>query len=127
MKRTFNFLIAGFVLMLPIVSKAQKITDVNTPLHALKPDYPVSYDIPTISNVKQKLDIVYQYLNEVTPSQLIDKITGANVEVSKIDTNTVFKKGDFRIVSYEWGVTYAGMLAIGEATNDKKYIKLQQS
>lgn len=122
MKRMFNFLLAGFVLMLPIVSKAQKITDVNTPLHALKPDYPVSYDIPTISNVKQKLDIVYQYLNEVTPSQLIDKITGANVDVSKIDTNTVFKKGDFRIVSYEWGVTYAGMLAIGKATNDKKYI-----
>jgi len=29
--------------------------------------------------------------------------------------------GDFRLVSYEWGVTYAGMLLAAENTKDKKY------
>ncbi len=123
MRLIFNFLLAGLVFISPSIVKAQKITDVNTPLHALKPDYPVSYDITTINNVKQKLDVVYQYLNEVTPCQLINKKTGTYVEASKIDTNTIFKTGDFRLTSYEWGVTYAGMLAVGKATNDQQYIK----
>ncbi len=33
----------------------------------------------------------------------------------------IFKRGDFRLISYEWGVTYAGMLNAGEATGDKRY------
>lgn len=105
------------------VSTAQKLTDANAPLHALKPDYPVSYDIPTEKTVKSKLDVVFHYLNGVTPAQLINKQSGAAVEVAKIDTNTIFKPGDFRLTSYEWGVTYAGMLAVGKATKDNQYIQ----
>jgi hypothetical protein len=65
MRLIFNFLLTGLVFISPSMVKAQKITDVNTPLHALKPDYPVSYDIPTINNVKQKLDVVYQKLKPI--------------------------------------------------------------
>ena len=32
-----------------------------------------------------------------------------------IDADTILAHGDFRIVSYEWGVTYAGMLLASEA------------
>ena len=118
-----SLLLSAMIVFASNTSNAQKLTDANTPLHALKPDYPVSYDIPTVGIVKEKLDKVFDYLNAVTPSQLINKKTGANVEVAKIDTNTVFKTGDFRLTSYEWGVTYAGMLAVGKATKDPQYIK----
>jgi rhamnogalacturonyl hydrolase YesR len=121
MKKVCFLLGVTFVMMQSVA--AQKLTDANAPLHALKPDYPVSYDIPTTSAVKNKLDVVLNYLSATTPAQLINKQTGANVEVSKIDTNTIFKAGDFRLTSYEWGVTYAGMLAVGKATNDPQYIK----
>ena len=123
MRLNLKVLMGGIGLLVSTSTIAQKLTDVNTPLHALKPDYPVSYEIPTVGIVKEKLDKVYQYLNGVTPCQLINKKTGVNVEVSKIDTNTVFKTGDFRLTSYEWGVTYAGMLAVGKATKDPQYIK----
>lgn len=125
MKKTSLVLSMYFIALmsLPVLTSAQKLTDANAPLHALKPDYPVSYDIPTTNSVKSKLDMVYHYLNAVTPSQLINKQTGANVEVAKIDTNTIFKAGDFRLTSYEWGVTYAGMLAVGQATKDPQYIQ----
>lgn len=123
MKLNLACLFGGVLLMSSAVTNAQKLTDANAPLHMLKPDYPVSYDIPTVSSIKSNLDRVYHYLNAVTPAQLINKQTGANVEVSKIDTNTIFKAGDFRLTSYEWGVTYAGMLAVGKATNDQQYIK----
>jgi unsaturated rhamnogalacturonyl hydrolase len=37
------------------------------------------------------------------------------------NANSVFKQGDFRLTSYEWGVTYTGMLEAGAATGDKKF------
>jgi unsaturated rhamnogalacturonyl hydrolase len=42
-------------------------------------------------------------------------------DFAKINAQTKFKQGDFRLISYEWGVTYAGMLLLTQATGDKKY------
>ena len=119
-KSSFNFLWV-LIFCTPFSIQAQKSTDANTPLHALKPNYPVAYEIPTVENVKEKLTIIYNYLNTATPAQLIHKQTGAMVDVNSLDSNTIFKPGDFRLTSYEWGVTYAGMLAVGKATNDNKF------
>jgi rhamnogalacturonyl hydrolase YesR len=119
-KNSFNFLWV-LIFCTPFSIEAQKLTDANTPLHALKPNYPVVYEIPTVENVKEKLTIIYNYLNTATPAQLIHKQTGAMVDVNSLDSNTIFKPGDFRLTSYEWGVTYAGMLAVGKATNDNKF------
>lgn len=101
---------------------AQKPNDVTAPLHAMKPDYPVPYTIPQQDDVKQVLDKIYHYLDSVTPAQFINKNTRAVVtDVNKPDTNIIFKPGDFRLTSYEWGVTYAGMLRATGTTGDEKY------
>ena len=93
--------------------------DVTAPLHALQPDYPVPYSIPSAGGVTQVLERVLHYLDPVTPAQFSDRVTGTVVTVGNhADTNIVFKQGDFRLTSYEWGVTYAGMLLAGEATGD---------
>ena len=42
-------------------------------------------------------------------------------DIALIDTNTVFEKGDFRLISYEWGVTYGAMLRAAEVTKDQKF------
>jgi unsaturated rhamnogalacturonyl hydrolase len=99
-----------------------KGNDVNTPLHALQPDYKIPYGIPVADDVKKTLKRIYNYLDAVTPAQFMDRRTQAEIkDLSKIDTNTVFKTADFRLTSYEWGVTYAGMLSAGEATGDTMY------
>ncbi len=99
-----------------------KPNDVTAPLHLMKPDYPVPYGAPSIESVKGVLDKVYNYLNATTPTQFVNRKTNDVVtNLSTIDTNTVFKQGDFRLTSYEWGVTYSGMLAATEATGDTKY------
>ena len=121
-KQFRKILIAGiFLLQVNAIFCQAKQTDANTPLHALNPDYPVQYSVPKIEEVNNKLDKIYQYLNDVTPASLIDKKTGKNVTINEIDSNTIFKSGDFRLTSYEWGVTYAGMLAAGKVTGNKKY------
>jgi len=99
-----------------------KTNDVTTPLHLLKPDYVTPYGAPAVDTVKAILDRVYNYLSQVTPAQLVDKRTNAAInDFSRIDTNSALKQGDFRLTSYEWGVTYSGMLLVGEATGDTRY------
>ena len=103
------------------VAMAQKANDVTTPLHALQPDYPVPYGAPKVETVKGVLDKIYNYLDKVTPVGYVNRNTGNDVLLNSIDTNTIVKRGDFRLTSYEWGVTYSGMLEAAAATGDKKF------
>ena len=100
----------------------EKINDFTAPLHLLTPDYKIPYREVTEDDIKLLLDRVWEYLDESTPAKVIDKETKAEItDYSKIDRNSQLQQGTFRLASYEWGVTYSGMLAIAEATGDKKY------
>ena len=121
-----NLLLATFLLLSSYNFSQVKLTDANAPLHALKPDYPVPYSVPTIADISNKLDKVYTYLNAATPAAFVNKQTTLPVDFVAADTNTIFKAGDFRLTSYEWGVTYAGMLAAGKATGNNKFIAYTQ-
>ena len=119
MARTIFLLLLANLLM-SIGLFAQQ-TDANAPLHALKPDYTVPYGAPKAEEVKKILDNVYSYLDRVTPAQLINRQTNLPVSFTEIDSNTIIKQGDYRLTSYEWGVTYSGMLAVSAATKDEKF------
>ena len=91
-------------------------------LHALAVTYPTPYRAMEAGEVKAVLDRVFDYLDRTTPAELIHKTSGAAVtDLSRADPDAVLKPGDFRLTSYEWGVTYLGMLAAGAATGDKRY------
>ena len=95
--------------------------DVNTPLHLMQPDYVTPYNVPTAVEITKVLDRVYNYLVATTPTQLTDA-SGAEIsDYTKVNAQTKFKQGDFRLISYEWGVTYAGMLLASQTTGDQKY------
>ncbi len=97
-------------------------TDATTPLHKLQPAYTVPYGIPKQEDVTAVLNRVFGYLDSTTPTGFINEKTNEPLtDLLKIDENTILARGDFRIVSYEWGVTYAGMLLAGEATGDAKF------
>ncbi len=102
--------------------QAQKINDSNTPLHLMAPAYDTPYGKPEVKSITAVLDRIYSYLNQTTPMVMVNKVTQAEMtDYSMIDENTIFKPGDFRLLSYEWGVTYAGMLLASQATGDPKY------
>jgi unsaturated rhamnogalacturonyl hydrolase len=123
MKNTKSVFLLFLSLHLSLFLFSQnKSNDVTTPLHLLQPDYPVPYRIPSVDSVKYVLDKVYHYLNSVTPAEFVNGKTNDVVsDLSKLDTNVIFKRGDFRLTSYEWGVTYSGMLHVAEITGDKKF------
>jgi rhamnogalacturonyl hydrolase YesR len=130
MRNKYLLLLAGGWLAwsaAPAQTKTPGGNDVNTPLHNLRPDYPVPYVIPTTDAIKGTLDKVLAYLETATPAQFADRVAGTVVDVrNKADTNLVFKPGDFRLTSYEWGVTYSGMLLAGEVTGDHRYTQYTQ-
>jgi rhamnogalacturonyl hydrolase YesR len=91
-------------------------------LHAIAVQYPTPYRVMEASEVKSVLDRVFSYLDRATPAEVINKTTGAAItDLSRADPEAVLKPGDFRLTSYEWGVTYIGMLAAGAATGDQRY------
>jgi unsaturated rhamnogalacturonyl hydrolase len=97
-------------------------TDVTAPLHALQPDYPVPYVAMSEADIKKVLDKVYNYLDAVTPAQMINRQTGQEVtDATQFDTAYGIKPGDFRLTAYEWGVTYSGMLLAAETSGDSRY------
>ncbi|WP_224998978.1 glycoside hydrolase family 105 protein [Cesiribacter sp. SM1] len=102
--------------------KPAKLTDTNTPLHAMQPDYPTPYGQTSVQDITQVLTRVHGYLESSTPARLIDPKTGAEIKnYKKPGADAVLEQGDFRLTSYEWGVTYAGMLQAGEATGDPRF------
>jgi len=107
---------------------AQKINDSTKALHWMAPNYDTPYGKPDEKGITVVLDRIYNYLNQTTPMVLIDKVTKAEVtDYAIIDANTIFKPGDFRLLSYEWGVTYAGMLLATQVTGDPKYADYTKS
>jgi rhamnogalacturonyl hydrolase YesR len=109
-------------------SQAQKVNDSTSPLHLMTPDYDTPYGKPDTKSIVAVLDKIYSYLNQNTPMALIDKETQTELtDYSKIDEKTIFKPGDFRLVSYEWGVTYAGMLLATQVTGDQKFADYTKS
>ena len=121
---TRNLFFLFFFISGGVNLKAQVKTgnDVTAPLHALKPDYPVPYGPMNPAEIKKIMDRLFDYLDAVTPAEMINKQTGEIInEVNRLDTNTVIRQGDFRLTSYEWGVTYSAMLQAGEVTGDSRY------
>lgn len=113
-------------MLLPLACQAWAETkpanDMTAPLHLMKADYPTPYGNPSVDDVSKVLDRVFTYLDAATPAQAINAKTKKEItNFSQIDDDTVLAPGDFRLTSYEWGVTYAGMLAAGGATGDKRY------
>jgi unsaturated rhamnogalacturonyl hydrolase len=101
---------------------AVKANDVTAPLHALQPDYPTHYGAPAVADIVTVLNRVHGYLDAATPAGVIDGKTGKPItDYRLLNGDTKLAPADFRLTSYEWGVTYAGMLAAGSATGDARF------
>lgn len=119
-----------FLLLFSISCKAQQVVspektnDSNTPLHLMKPDYQTPYGVAKTEDVKATIDRVLVFLEKATPTKVINKDTKTEVtDFSKIDKNSLLERGQFRLASYEWGVTYAAMLLAAETSGDSRYTK----
>lgn len=73
------------------------------------------------AEAREVLDRVFNYIDGCTPAELVDADGKTIRNPERIDENSSFRKGDFGINTYEWGVTYSGLLLASEVTSDSKY------
>jgi len=122
MKKTLFTVGVFFLGFLFAKAQEEPKTDVNTPLHMLQPDYNTPYGKMAVDDIIKTLDRVRAYLESSTPMKVVNAATGKEItNFNKPDSAAIFAPGDFRLISYEWGVTYAGMLNAAEATGDRRF------
>ncbi|HEY5469157.1 MAG TPA: glycoside hydrolase family 88 protein [Bacteroidales bacterium] len=121
-KILFILLVAGISLKALSQVTPAKVNDSNTALHLLPPDYAVPYGPMKAEDITSVLNRIYTYLDASTPAKVIDRGTKTEItDMTKLNANSIFEPGVFRLVSYEWGVAYGAMLLAGEATGDPKF------
>ncbi|MDR2919746.1 MAG: glycoside hydrolase family 88 protein [Tannerella sp.] len=129
MKKIYKSTYIG-LLLLGLVSCNQPseqsdkiVNDSNTPLHLLTPDYHTPYQEWKTEDIKSCLDKVLGYLESTTPTRTIDKESGEEItDYTQINQHAQLDRGAFRLASYEWGVTYSGMMEAAKATGDARYM-----
>ena len=88
----------------------------------MQPNYPVPYGPASVEEITAVLNRVRDYLEVASPAKVVDRQSNEEItDYAKPNPNATVVRGDFGIISYEWGVTYAGMLLAGEATGDPKF------
>jgi unsaturated rhamnogalacturonyl hydrolase len=114
-------IITLFAFGISTAINAQK-NDATAPLHLMQPDYPTPYVIPQKEDIKVVLDRVYNFLDKNSASKIVDANTKVAItDYKKGNQDIIFEPGAFRLTSYEWGVTYAGMLLASKATGEKYF------
>jgi len=88
----------------------------------LPPKYPMPYGPASVEDITAVLTRIHGYLETVTPPRLVDRQTNEEIsDYSKAGPGAALARGDFMLLSYEWGVTYSGMLLAGQATGDARF------
>jgi rhamnogalacturonyl hydrolase YesR len=116
MKKLFLLLTA--CMFTAVSTFAQSVPGVPNPRGNQRPAQPS----PLLESIPVELNRVLQYLSACTPTELVDRTTQAPVtDYTKIDVNTMLRRGQFGLFTYEWGVTYSAMLRAAEILNDRRY------
>lgn len=128
MKQIFILLIIYILGSASINVNAQHVdtkkVNAATKLYLAKPGYKTPYGVTSPDAVKGVIDRVFHYLEETSPTGVIDKNTKKPiVDYKKIDKNSIIKQGTFSITNYMWGVTYSSMLSAAKITGDERYKK----
>ncbi|MCU0409227.1 MAG: glycoside hydrolase family 88 protein [Bacteroidales bacterium] len=124
MKKALLILLVAIISREGVFSQGTtlKVTDSNTALHALQPDYKVPYGPMKEAEIKAILDRMFDFIDKSTPAVMVDRQTKAPVtDLSKLTPGAVFEPGVFRLISYEWGVAYGAMLNAAAVTGDTKF------
>ncbi|MDR1335627.1 MAG: glycoside hydrolase family 88 protein [Tannerella sp.] len=104
------------------VDNTRRITDESVSLYNLHSDYAFPYVIPSREDVAEKLTRIANFLEGATAKEIVDPATGrAVIDFNNLPRDFILGKGDFRPYSYEWGVTYNGMLMAAAATGNSLF------
>jgi rhamnogalacturonyl hydrolase YesR len=93
----------------------------------VKPNYPTPYEPASAESIQATLQRIHGYLEQASPLRVVDGATGTVVsDLKNLPAQAALDRTDLLILTYEWGVTYSGMLLAAEVTGDARYRKYTQ-
>ncbi|MDR1011828.1 MAG: glycoside hydrolase family 88 protein [Opitutaceae bacterium] len=86
---------------------------------------PIPYAPAEVADIEAVMRRVVDYLETASPVIVTNTDTKERItDFSKpLPPRVELERGPFAIISYEWGVTYAGMIHAAEATGDARYTR----
>lgn len=88
----------------------------------IPPSYPTPYPPASPAEIKAVLDRVLTYAESASPVIVVEPERDATVtDFAALPPRVALRAGQFSTLSYEWGVTYAGMLLAADITGDARY------
>src|SRR6185295_15268310 len=106
----------------PNVHTATPQSDPGVYSGRLKVDYPTPYELAKPQDIRTLLERVHAYVSEAAPVRVVNGDTGEAVsDLSKLPPQVALARTDLQIVTYEWGVTYAGMMLLSQVSGDARY------
>jgi unsaturated rhamnogalacturonyl hydrolase len=109
----------------------------STPIHAqttrdlpdpsvygggMKVAYPTPYEPASTESIQKTLQHVLSYLEQATPIHIQDAVTGERISNPRnLPAQPALERTELLMLTYEWGVTYSGMLSAAEKTGDARY------
>ncbi|SMF65404.1 Rhamnogalacturonyl hydrolase YesR [Alteromonadaceae bacterium Bs31] len=113
--KTFLFTVSVLGLSLPTLADKETSSRI--------PQYPVSYDYPKATEIKNALDRVRDYYQSTSTRQIVDKRTGkAITDLSKANKFAIPSEGLANEWSYTHGVVLSAFVYIEQLTGDKNYV-----
>lgn len=106
----------------PVESRESPQTQPGVYSGSLKVPYPTPYEPASVEDIQRTLERIYSYIDATTPARIVDAASGKPVDANKpLPKQAALERTDLLILTYEWGVTYSGLLLAAEATGEKKY------
>jgi unsaturated rhamnogalacturonyl hydrolase len=88
----------------------------------LKVDYPTPYELATVEQIRAVVDRVHAYAVTAAPVSVVNAETGEAVtDLGKLPAQVALARTDLQINTYEWGVTYAGMMLLSQITGEARF------
>lgn len=88
----------------------------------LKVDYPTPYELATVEQIRGVVDRVHAYALAAAPVSVVNAETGEAVtDLNRLPARVALARTDLQINTYEWGVTYAGMMLLTQITGDARF------
>jgi len=130
--RLLQLTLAALALHLPLHAQApatppqmqSAAPDFNPGVYSgrIPPAYPTPYAPATAERIRAVLERVHGYLEFASPIRVINRETREAVtDLTKLPPQVALERTDLLILTYEWGVTYSGMLLAAEVTGDTRY------
>jgi rhamnogalacturonyl hydrolase YesR len=132
MRHSFVRILSAFLgVAVAVAATAQSVPDQHTATPQqdpgvysgrLKVNYPTPYELATPEQVRAVLERIHAYVSEAAPVRVVNGETGEPVaDLSRLPAQVALARTDLQIATYEWGVTYAGMMLLSQITGDARY------